>query len=113
MNIKELERKATQGELWIDDDGFIAAGRDDTYTTFADLDVSIVYAVDIDEREANKKLLIHKWNKFNGLLEKLKSVGESRYNIIDALKRTGHDTPIWHEWFDEIEKLIEDAENVP
>ena len=46
----------TPGPWWRDDDGFIAAGADETYVTIADFDCSL--DIDIDEREANKSLAI-------------------------------------------------------
>ena len=47
--------KHTQGPWWRDDDGFIAAGHNDTYLTIADADCS--HDIDIAEREANKSLI--------------------------------------------------------
>lgn len=44
----------TQGPWWRDDDGFIAAGSGETYVMIADGDCS---DLDIDEREANKRLI--------------------------------------------------------
>jgi hypothetical protein len=44
----------TQGPWWRDDDGFIAAGSGETYVTIADVDFS---DLDIDEREANARLI--------------------------------------------------------
>jgi hypothetical protein len=44
----------TQGPWWRDDEGFIAAGSGETYVTIADGDCS---DLDIDEREANKRLI--------------------------------------------------------
>lgn len=49
----------TPGELWRDDDGFLAIGKGDDYKTFADLDCS---DMDIAEREANKDRVMDLWN---------------------------------------------------
>ena len=48
--------KHTPGPFWRDDEGFIAAGADDTYVTVADCDCSI--DIGLTEREANKTLFI-------------------------------------------------------
>ena len=44
----------TPGPWWIDDDGFVASGNGDTYTTIADPHCG---NQDIDEREANARLI--------------------------------------------------------
>jgi hypothetical protein len=44
----------TPGPWWIDDDGFVASGSGDTYTTIADPHCG---NQDIDEREANARLI--------------------------------------------------------
>lgn len=49
------DTKHTPAPWWRDDDGFIAAGSGETYVTVADADCS---DMDIDEREANKTLII-------------------------------------------------------
>ena len=59
----------SQGNLWRDDDGFIAIGTGDDYKTFADLDCS---DADIDERESNKDRMILCWNNFDELVDTLK-----------------------------------------
>lgn len=46
--------KHTPGPWWLDDDGFIASGNGDTYETIADPHCS---DLDIDEREANARLI--------------------------------------------------------
>ena len=73
ISLEEARKRATQGELWRDDDGFIAAGREDDYTTFADLDCN---DRDIDEREVNKALLIHRWNRFDEVVAALENLLE-------------------------------------
>lgn len=44
----------TQGPWYVDDDGFIVTGSAETYVKIADGDCS---DLDIDEREANKRLM--------------------------------------------------------
>lgn len=44
----------TPGPWWIDDDGFVASGNGETYVTVAD---SHCNNQDIDEREANARLI--------------------------------------------------------
>ena len=77
----------TQGPWWRDDDGFIAAGSGETYVTIADGDCS---DLDIDEREANKRLIA----AAPDLLAALEAVdaylapdgdGEDPYNYIRAV----------------------------
>ncbi len=55
----------TKGELWIDDDGFIAIGSGDNYQTFAEID-SRFYAA---EKEANKDEMVLRWNSYKRLID--------------------------------------------
>ena len=63
--------KHTPKPWWRDDDGFIAAGSGETHVIIADADCS---DMDIDEREANKALMI----AAPELLEMLKTVVDRR-----------------------------------
>lgn len=54
--LAEVTKLAPPGPPWLDEDGFIAAGRGDDYVTVADFDTN---DRDIAEREANKALFLH------------------------------------------------------
>lgn len=50
-----MSNNHTPGPWWRDDDGFIASGSDETYITVASPNCS--EDIDIDEREANARLI--------------------------------------------------------
>lgn len=80
MNTEGIEEpQHTKGDLWRDDDGFLAIGSGDSYHTFADLDCN---DLDIDEREANKERVIKAWNchdRFKSSLYGLMALYNSLY----------------------------------
>jgi len=49
-----MQANHTPGPWWLDDDGFVASGSGDTYTTVADPHCG---DRDIDERESNARLI--------------------------------------------------------
>lgn len=71
----------TQGDLWRDDDGFIAIGSGDNYHTFADLDCS---DLDISEREANKERLIMCWNNYQSLVNERQALLDENTTLKEA-----------------------------
>lgn len=73
----QTEVKHTPLPFWRDDDGFIASGSDDTYTTVADTNVN---KLDIDEREANTDFIIRACNSHYTLLEALKKLTKTVNN---------------------------------
>lgn len=92
---KQTEQPAhTKGELWIDEDGFIACGKGDEYVSFTSTNVN---DLDIDEREANAQRIVKAVNSFDQLRNALwmiyrdidlDKVGSSELNLIvkDALE---------------------------
>ena len=51
----KLSERLPEGPWWVDDDGFIAAGHDETYVTVADVDVN---DLDINVRELVKDAIV-------------------------------------------------------
>ena len=74
----------TPGPYWRDDDGFIAAGNGESYVTIADCDCS---DIDIDEREANKRLFI----AAPLMLESLKKAHQFINTLLNATPDEAHD----------------------
>lgn len=71
MSLAEFLIRASPGDWWRDDDGFIAAGTGDEYSTIADFDCG---SQDIAEREANKILAMHCRNQMPVLLRAVQDV---------------------------------------
>ncbi len=75
---KTKEVLHTKGELWIDDDGFIAIGSGDNYQTFAEID-SRFYAA---EKEANKDEMVLRWNSYKRLIDSNRELKNSLEGLL-------------------------------
>jgi hypothetical protein len=72
MNTENNKVEHTQGELWIDDDGFVAiSDGEDLYETMAEV---LCESLSEEERENNKEHIVRCWNNFYPMLEALKNV---------------------------------------
>ena len=68
----------TPGPWWRDDDGFIAAGANETYVTVASPNCS--HDIDIDEREANARLI---------------AAAPEMLSYLQWIERVAHDSKKW------------------
>jgi hypothetical protein len=84
VNLKQAFAQATPGELWMDDDHFIASGHGDDYKTIADPRCMEPTADTMKEMDANAVLLIHCFNHFQEVVNELQKLRDHIVSDVDG-----------------------------
>jgi hypothetical protein len=109
MNYDELKKWAAPGPLWRDDDGFLASGSGDDYVTVADCDCN---DRDINEREATKALIAHRYNHFDEVVEALEAITQTYRTFRNVPNEDKEWTPIDDEALDNAFSVLARAKEV-
>ena len=102
QDFEQTAASHTPGPWWRDDDGFIAAGTSDNYVTVASPNCS---AMDIDEREANARLIA----AAPDMLGELKNITANAWQYDDDAEQVDGPWTISNETYQRIVALVAKA----